>query len=530
MFVENPVLKGFYPDPSICRVGEDFYMVNSTFSYVPGIPVFHSRDLKNWEQIGNVLERPSQLKLEGAGMSRGIYAPTIRFHAGVFYVITTNVSYGGNFYVTAEDPSGPWSEPVYLQVPDGMDPGIDPSLFFEGDKCYYVGQRQKRNAGFYGDCEVWLQELDLESGRLIGEDLSLYAGSMQNAVWVEGPHLYRIGDYYYLTCAEQGTGFEHSISVARSRALAGPYENYRCNPLLTHRHLGRQYPIQNIGHGDLVDTPEGKWYLVMLGTRPINGASPLGRETFLAEVEWEDDWPVVNPGEGRIRWQQKVDLKESEQPSKGRVVPAWQSHMEMKFEEPLDLRFLFFRWPREDTYRIISPDQVELLAGEGRPEYKDKILSYMGLRQQSREFSISVLAGIPMGEGEGGLLYLHDDDNYIKLVLRRETKDSDKLVLVAEKREKGSGQVLLRQEMREEELLAGESVESQGRSFISLKITGSGQQISLWAMDQVLAEGIPVDFLSSERSGGFVGCTYGIYAGGKEEEYISFKNLVVLYQ
>ena len=153
----NPILKGFYPDPSICRVGGDYYLVNSTFSYVPGVPVFHSTNLVDWEQIGNVLTRKSQLILDGATMSRGIFAPTIRYHKGLFYMITTNVSYGGNFYVTASDPAGEWSDPVYLKVPEGTDGGIDPSLYFEGDKCYYVGQRQKADSRFYGDCEVWLQ-------------------------------------------------------------------------------------------------------------------------------------------------------------------------------------------------------------------------------------------------------------------------------------------------------------------------------------------------------------------------------------
>jgi alpha-N-arabinofuranosidase len=289
MIAQNPILRGFYPDPSVCRVGKDFYLVNSTFSYVPGVPVFHSRDLVNWVQIGNVLERESQLPLNKAEMSRGIFAPTIRHHNGVFYMITTNVDDGGNFYVTATDPAGPWSDPIWLKVPEGQDGGIDPSLFFEGDKCYYVGQRQKPDAKFYGDCEVWIQELDLENGELIGEVTSLYSGSMKECVWVEGPHLYHIGDYYYITCAEMGTCFEHSISVARSKNLLGPYENFKCNPLLTHRHLGKKSAIQNIGHGDLVDTEDGQWYLIMLGTRPIDGITELGRETFIAEVSGKTD-------------------------------------------------------------------------------------------------------------------------------------------------------------------------------------------------------------------------------------------------
>ena len=524
----NPILKGFYPDPSICRVGGDYYLVNSTFSYVPGVPVFHSTNLADWEQIGNVLTRKSQLVLDGATMSRGIFAPTIRYHKGLFYMITTNVSYGGNFYVTASDPAGEWSDPVYLKVPEGTDGGIDPSLYFEGDKCYYVGQRQKADARFYGDCEVWLQELDLDKGELVGKAYSLYAGAMKDACWVEGPHLYKIGDYYYITCAEMGTSFEHSVCVARSKTLTGPYENYKCNPLLTHRHLGRNYPIQNIGHGDLVDTPEGEWYLVMLGTRPLNGGTELGRETFLAKVEWEEGWPVVNPGEGRILWEQTVRETGEERPvGDGKLarsvkvdrVPAFSHQMVMKFTDPRDIRFLTFRHPADDMIRIISKKECELKCADAVPENTEEMISYLGLRQQDRCFSIKVEVGTNLPEeARAGLLYLYDDDNYFCLLLRRQ---DGKLWVSSEKRERGSGQSLGSVKPENEAAYLDEG-------WLDLEIRGKDQRVEFFVQGEKLGEAM-ADFMCSERAGGVVGCTYGIYAQGKEEGYARFCNLQVEY-
>ncbi len=308
--IKNPLLRGFYPDPSICRAGEDYYLVNSSFAYYPGIPVFHSRDLKNWKQIGNVLESKSQLPLENAGISEGIYAPTIRFHKGIFYVITTNIKNGGNFYVTAKNPAGPWSEPVYL---DGAE-GIDPSLFFDRDgSCYYIGTKERREgAAYFGDNEIWLQRLDLEKGKLVGESVAIWHGSMKHAIWPEGPHLYDKDGMYYLMIAEGGTEFYHSITIARSASLFGPYEGCPGNPVFTHRHLGRQAEIQNAGHGDLIQTIDGSWYMVLLASRMEKGVCNLGRETFLAKVSWENGWPVVNPGMGRLSETVECELPEEE--------------------------------------------------------------------------------------------------------------------------------------------------------------------------------------------------------------------------
>lgn len=294
----NPVLKGFSPDPSVCGVGEDFYLVTSTFAYFPGVPIYHSKDLVNWTQIGNVLERDSQLPLDQAGHSQGIFAPCLRYHEGTFYMITTNVTHGGNFVVTATDPKGPWSDPYYLEDA----PGIDPSLFFDEDgRCYYVGTRPNpKGVTYNGDWEVWLQELDLNTMRLIGVSTSLWKGAMRDVVWPEGPHLYKKDGYYYLMIAEGGTSFNHCVTIARSQQVAGPYLGNPNNPILTHRHLGKDFPVCNVGHGDLVETTTGKWYMTCLASRNYEGYSNLGRETFLAEVVWEDGWPVVNPGHGQL--------------------------------------------------------------------------------------------------------------------------------------------------------------------------------------------------------------------------------------
>ena len=361
--VKNPIMSGFYPDPSVCAVDtvtEDgstkrvYYLVNSTFSYAPGVPIFYSEDLCEWTQIGHVLTRESQLKLDGLAMSKGIYAPTLRYHNGVFYMITTNVEGGGNFYVMATDPAGKWSDPIYLPEAEG----IDPSLFFDGDTCYYVGQRNKKDGEYFGDCEIWIQELDLEQGKLVGEIHSLWDGAMKHAIWPEGPHLYKKGEYYYLMIAEGGTAYEHSICVARSKELFGPYESHRSNPVFTHRHLGHQAPVQNAGHGDLVEDADGNWYIFMLATRPVNDCAPLGRETFVAEVVWEDDWPVINPGIGMLREYQQIgrkpetDCRDMQQDCKTEPVL-------LKWTEPLDKRCLFFRYPQPDMYKIKNGENGE---------------------------------------------------------------------------------------------------------------------------------------------------------------------------
>lgn len=301
----NPILSGFYPDPSIVRVNDTYYMVNSTFEWFPGMPIHRSKDLVNWELIGHGLHRQDQLKLqEGLGDYNGIYAVTIRHHQGVFYLVSTCVqcTRGGNFYVTAKKPEGPWSDPVWLDSP-----GIDPSIMWDDDgKAYYVGHGNLTGKEAWVDQQgVWLQELDTRLGKLVGPRKQLTFGHANNASWTEGPHLYKINGQYLLLVAEGGTGYFHSVTAHHSKSVWGPYVADYVNPVLTHRHLGRDYPIHSIGHADLVQTQKGDWWAVMLGKRYVEGATLLARETFLTPVKFEGETPIFNPGIGRVTLTQK---------------------------------------------------------------------------------------------------------------------------------------------------------------------------------------------------------------------------------
>lgn len=283
MKYKNPVLQGCYPDPSVCRVGDDFYLVNSTFEFFPGVPVFHSKNLVQWKQIGSCIDREGQLELTPCGKQNatGIYAPTIRYKDGKFYMITTNVApegkQTGNFYVWSEDPVKGWSDPVFLDTP-----GIDPSLFFDEDGTdYYVGTQ---------DAGIYICPIDLEKGRLKGEATVIWRGT--GGSYPEGPHIYRKSGWYYLLISEGGTERCHMITMARSKKIEGPYEACPNNPVLTNRSLGR--PIQAVGHADLVEDQKGNWWAVCLGIRTFSYPPKhnLGRETMLVPVNWQGEWPI----------------------------------------------------------------------------------------------------------------------------------------------------------------------------------------------------------------------------------------------
>ena len=289
---KNPVIPGFHPDPSVCRVDSDYYLVNSSFEYFPGVPLFHSRDLVNWEQLGHVLTRQSQLDLKDCYPSGGIYATTIRYHDGTFYMVTTNVTGRGNFLVYTNDPKGEWSDPVWLEQG-----GIDPSLLFEDGKCYLTSNP---------DGAIWLCEIDPKTGKTLSESKRIWGGT--GGRYPEGPHIYKKDGWYYLLISEGGTEYGHKITIARSRNIYGPYESNPANPILTHINQNAQSnPIQGVGHADMVQAHDGSWWMVCLGFRPQSGSHHLlGRETFLAPVEWnQKGWPVVN-GDGTISEQMNV--------------------------------------------------------------------------------------------------------------------------------------------------------------------------------------------------------------------------------
>jgi len=283
----RPVIPGFHPDPSVVRVGADFYLVTSSFEYAPGIPIFHSRDLVGWEQIGHVLDRPGQLDVAGAGASGGIFAPTIRHHDGRFWVITTNTTdAGGQILVWADDPRGPWSDPVRITEIDG----IDPDLAWDDAGHTLV---TFSNFDLVADqARIRQVQIDPHTGAVLTAPVDLWSGS--GRAYPEAPHLYRIDDDWYLMIAEGGTERGHSVVIARGPTPQGPFVAAPNNPILTHR--ARTGTLQNTGHADLVERADGSWAMVFLGVR-VRGMSPkfhvLGRETFAAELEWHSGWPSV---------------------------------------------------------------------------------------------------------------------------------------------------------------------------------------------------------------------------------------------
>lgn len=280
MKYQNPIIRGFHPDPSICRVGSDYYLVTSTFEYFPGIALFHSRDLVNWKQIGNCITRPGQLDYAKFKDSGGVWAPTIRCYKGRFYV-TAAIDGMGNMIMHTDDINGEWSAPVWTDFG-----GIDPSICFDGDEAYYC-----TNDFTNGHEAIVLAKIDPDTGIRKEECREIWNGT--GGGWLESPHVYHIGDYYYILAAEGGTNYTHMETAARSKNIYGPYENCPYNPVLTNRNDTTKQ-IQCAGHADLIDDENGNWWMVHLGTRSVlKSKTPLGRETFLTPVEWKEGWPVA---------------------------------------------------------------------------------------------------------------------------------------------------------------------------------------------------------------------------------------------
>lgn len=422
MTFSNPIISGFAPDPSVVRVGEDFYLVNSTFEYFPGIPVYHSTDLVNWALIGHALHDPSQVDLATVSSSGGVHASTIRHHNGVFYVITTNVIEGRsvNFIVTATDPGGPWSAPYVLESA----PGIDPSLFFDDDgRAWYVGNHIPPDPEFPGQAEIWLQELDLEAMQLKGRRHFLWRGCC-GGVWAEGPHIYKKDGHYYLLISEGGTAFEHALSVAISKNITGPYANNPRNPVLSHRQLSYRHPVTGVGHADLVELQDGRWYAVALGWRLINGEHGiLGRETFLLPVIWEKEpywwkeqkftFPVFSPETGRIELQFPLPFAEKPQ----RPITGFLDEFDAGQLNP---EWNFRRTPTHAFHSLLArPGMLRLELQPGAISEKAQY-SFVGIRQKDFEFEVTTkMLFSPANTGEeAGLAVIQNDRSAIVMSVR----------------------------------------------------------------------------------------------------------------
>ena len=322
----NPIIPGFHPDPSIVRVGNDYYIVNSSFHYFPGVPLYHSTDLINWELIGNVLDRKEQLPLKDTNSWLGIYAPTIRYNEGVYYMITTNVGNGNNFLVSTTDLKKGWSDIIPLQQD-----GIDPSLYFENGKAYMVSNP---------DNVITLCEIDPKTGEQLTPGRGIWTGT--GGRYPEGPHIYKKDGYYYLLISEGGTEIAHKLTIARSKDIYGPYEPNPNNPILTNcSKKGQNMSIQATGHGDFVQDTDGNWWIVFLAYRHFVGSyHHLGRETYLAPVEWKDgEWPVVNGGNA-------IDI-EMDVPTPAEKKAKSKRDSKINKDSP---EWLYIQNPIEDTY------------------------------------------------------------------------------------------------------------------------------------------------------------------------------------
>ena len=442
-FYINPVISGAHPDPSICRVGDDFYIVNSSFEYFPGLPIHHSKDLVNWELIGHGLHREDQcngeMNLVDVQSDGGIHAPTIRYHKGKFYIITTNVYNSGdgkpglmrNFIITAKNPSGPWSDPHIIEGA----PGIDPDIFFDSNgKVYFIGTHNPGDMNSNGIGEIWVQELDIKNWILKGERKTVWDGVF--GCCTEGPHIYKEHGLYYLLVAEGGTGKNHAVMMAASENIFGPYEENPRNPVLTTRHVTEDYFVNSTGHADMIELPDKRWYMVSLGKRnDIDGDANMGRETYLTPMVWEPtivkwqqvtetNWepvnylfPVASPLTGKVERYEKLPFQDK---------PQYKNNtFKDDFLFPkLDLEWTFIRVPQKNTYSLeANIGSLRLYTKPGVIENR-KRFSMIGFRQRESDFEYQVkMEFAPKDDKvESGIIHYQKERNYLSNTVYKENK------------------------------------------------------------------------------------------------------------
>ena len=521
----NPIIKGGYPDPSICKVGDTFYLVNSSFEYFPGLPIHKSKDLINWELIGYGLHRESQasstVNLVDVQSNGGIHAPTIRYNKGVYYIISTNVYFDAekkkadmvNFIITADNPAGPWSDPIHVEGA----PGIDPDLFFDDNgRVWYVGNQAPENPSFDGEGEIWLQELDLNEYSLIGERHLLWRGAC-GGVWAEGPHMYKKDGKYYLIIAEGGTSFNHAVMVAMSENIEGPYISNPRNPILTSRHLSYDNWVNSTGHGDIIELDDGRYYMVLLGIRnEINRGSNMGRETFIAPLSWErepfewkenkDLWPVVSPISGKIEKVNKVIFENSVQENSNNFRDDFN-------EKNLNLKWNFRRIPLEDIYSLSKrAGYLRMYCNQNIIKERSRA-ALMGFKQKETDFEyfINMNFNPEKDKAEAGVSIFQKDDNYINFtVFKNEEKifikmyafQNDKIISISEQ----------------------EIADYKGK--IKLKISSEEDEYKFFYSTRGfryrLFSKIKNDIVKSE---GYTGAHIGLYAtsnGDKSNDYADF--------
>jgi xylan 1,4-beta-xylosidase len=484
MTYQNPVIAGFHPDPSVCRVGDEYVLVSSSFTYVPGVPVFRSRNLVDWVQIGNVLVRPSQLDLTATvdWSSLGIYAPTIRHHDGRFWVVTTNVGTKGarNFLVTAEDPAGPWSDPVPVPVA-----GIDPDIAWDAEGNCWV---HFSGLGGIARCRI-----DTTSGEVLaGPDLTWSGTGLQ---YPEAPHLFQRDGTWYLMIAEGGTQQGHAVSVARAPSPVGPWEGAPSNPILSHRSTDR--PIQNTGHADMVEATDGTWWMVLLGVRP-HGIAPgfhvLGRETFLTPVDWVNGWPVPHD----------VQLEMGGSPPGPAAALATFERDDFDGFELGPTWVGVRRHPSAVSSLRSRPGWLVLEGGEATLDSPEPV--YVGRRQQHRCCRARALVDVG-GADEAGLALVMDETAHYDVAVHR-------------------GRIIVRARVGPLDAVVGSTPCPPGPVILTIATEPDGHGPDAVALGFEDAAGasrtlarLDGRYLSSEVTGGFLGRTIGMYVVGGDAAF-----------
>lgn len=480
----NPLVSGFHPDPSVVRVGDEFFLATSTFEYLPGIPIHRSTDFETWELIGHVATRPGQLAVEDVPTAGGAWAPTLRHRDGVFHLVITDAMGRGMLHFTATEASGPWSDGDLLLKTDGsasLD-GIDPDIAWDEDGTVYITFSGLILSGEGIGSHLGIQQVrvDLDAHRALEEPRSVWSGT--GGQFPEAPHLYAVDGRWYLMIAEGGTERGHGISIARGASPEGPFETAPQNPLVSARSTIR--PVQNTGHGDLVIGPDGDWLCVLLGVRPrsmTRAFSALGRETFVTPVRWESDgWPAIDP----------VLLN-----------PRPGTRTVIAFDAPLDGEWIAVRSLPTDHADLGSRPGALVLQGTGAT-LDDARPVFVGRRQEHLRCAVTV--GLDASAGVGGLAVRYDERFHVEI-------------------EAGDGAVTARAALSgivqewstpytggriELHLVSRPPAASGGfprtSDVITLAVTAGGERVELGEVDG--------RFLSSETTESFTGRVIGVYA------------------
>lgn len=502
----NPVISGFHPDPSVLRVGDTYYLVNSSFGFYPGLPIFKSKDLVNWLSLGHVIDRRSQANLDTVPVSGGNFAPQISYNPRnkTYYVTCLNMTTRQVYYVKSKNPAQGWSDPYYFKTDE---PGMDTSIFFDHDGKAYIVYCALPIGGmkYMGQTSIHLQEFDWRNDKVSDKTYQIKLGGtsqVEKPTWLEGPHLYHIGQYYYLMCAEDGTQYNHSEVIFRGKSPFGPWEDYAGNPILTQRDLGdttRKDAVTSAGHADLVQTSDGRWYAVFLACRPYEGdLYHTGRETFLLPVTWKDGWPIILPHKTPVP---TLVSKSGLQPVAGNKITGNFTFTDDFSQNKLADCWTYLRTPVESNYKLTG-NGIDITASaiSLRQQRTPSAIFY---RQKNATFTaMTKVTFTPASEKGLAGLVLFQNEKYHFVFGKTEVDGHPAVTLTRA----ANGEVRI-----------GTVFLHDATAPVFLKVEADGRYYSFFCSNdakqwQTVASGVDGSNLSTKVADGFIGTEIGLYA------------------